>query len=78
MVCGGRAERHVGAGGGEGGGPDSQLRSGDEMKETAGGGEHVQGWMDAKMEGILRCHANFRPHMSVNLTKPVHGVSPLP
>lgn len=71
-------EQGKGGRGREGGGPDSQLRSGDEMKETAGGGEHVQGWMDAEMEGILHCHANFRPHMSVNLTKPVHGVSPLP
>lgn len=43
MVCGGRGGR---------GGPDSQLRSGDELKETAGGGEHVQGWMDAEMQGI--------------------------
>lgn len=53
MVCDRRGGgRGTGGVEGERGGPDSQLRSGDETKETAGGGEHVQGWMDAEMEGI--------------------------
>lgn len=59
------------------GGPDSQLRSEDEMKETAGEecmfrDGWTQGW-----KAFSNC-ANFRPHMSVNLSKPVRSVSPLP
>lgn len=69
-VCGELAVCRVGAGG-----PDSQLRSEDE-RETAGEecmfrDGWTQGW-----KAFSNC-ANFRPHMSVNLPKPVHSVSPL-
>lgn len=71
VVCGERAVCCV-----EAGGPDSQLRSEDEMKETAG--EECtfrDGWAHG-WKAFSNC-ANFRPHMSVNLPKPVHSVSPL-
>jgi len=46
--------------------------SGQRMKETAGEEcEFRDGW-----KAFSNC-ANFRPHMSVNLPKPVHSVSPL-
>lgn len=71
VVCGERAVCCV-----EAGGPDSQLRSEDERKETAG--EECtfrDGWAHG-WKAFSNC-ANFRPHMSVNLPKPVHSVSPL-
>lgn len=45
----------------EAGGPDSELRSEDEMKGTAGEErmlrrERKDGWMEGWMEGILQLH----------------------
>lgn len=60
----------------ESGGPDSQLRPKDEMKETAGEECTFRDGWTQRWKAFSNC-ANFRPHMLLNLPKPVHSVSPL-
>ncbi|KAA8592983.1 hypothetical protein FQN60_018438 [Etheostoma spectabile] len=58
VVCGERAVCCVGAGG-----PDSQLRSEDEMKETAGKECMFRDGWTQRWKAFSNC-SNFRPHMS--------------
>lgn len=55
--------------------PWQQLRSGDEMETAGEEGTLRDGWTQ-RWKAFSNC-ANFRPHMSLNLSKPVHSMSPL-